>query len=127
QAEVCAFGSSSCVEGLHASGLHGFDMPGVTRVITLPIDTSSNIYLHLSAAGRLAFEFLATDARLAVHVTRPGGADVPLCAPTGSAATATGSRPRPGSTRSPPPRSASRMRSRRALGPDRPRHRSSRA
>ena len=58
-------------------------MPGVTRVITLPIDTSSNIYLHLSAAGRLAFEFLATDARLAVHVTRPGGEDVPLFAATG--------------------------------------------
>ena len=83
QAEVCRFGALSCVAGPRAAGLHGFDVPGVTRVITLPIDTSSNVYLRLPPVGRLRFEFRATDARLAVHATRPGGEDVRLFASSG--------------------------------------------
>ncbi|HJQ84961.1 MAG TPA: hypothetical protein VKA21_12840, partial [Candidatus Binatia bacterium] len=87
QAEVCTVPEESCIDGPRAAELHGFDLPGVTRVLTLPPATASNLYLRLPDEGGLALEYRGMDAGLAIDAVRPGGEAVRLHASgaTGSA------------------------------------------
>ncbi len=73
EAEVCTLADGRCVRGRRAAELHDLDEVG-TRPLFLPAGTSTNLYLRLPTASRIAFEFRAVDAAVRLEVTAAGAA-----------------------------------------------------
>jgi arylsulfatase A-like enzyme len=69
-AEVC--GRERCVTGDQARALHGADVVAPGEILSLPLDTTSTIYLRLPEASRLGFEFRLARAALSIVVGVPG-------------------------------------------------------
>ena len=78
RAEVCALADGRCVRGRRATQLHESDGMVGGSSVTLPAETSSNIYLRLPRESRVGFEFRAIGAALRLVAEPVAGRPVVL-------------------------------------------------
>jgi len=76
--EVCALADGGCVRGRRATELHEIDGMVGGSSITLPAETSSNIYLRLPRESRVGFEFRAIGAALRLVAEPAAGRPIVL-------------------------------------------------